>query len=290
MRYSHTDREEAQNVLKYSLDFLRVFIHCLLQSVSGIHRLPIISRNTLCRSSHPINHYSTTTSMDRYLMQAEIGKKIAPKTILLVRHGQSELNAAIYRQEGADENDVRYIDAPLTAEGQTQASNISAQVSKFKPELIVASPLTRAIQTAKLATSSLPDVPLTVTPLCSERLGCSCDIGTPISVMEKRFPDVDFSHIEDPESWWWTRIESDPSIKAGQKRSLELLKRPPQEASRDGIEPVDFYQKRVNDFRKWLLSREESRIVVFAHGVFLYNVVGETGEYFHNCEMRRIVL
>lgn len=151
--------------------------------------------------------------MDRYLMQAETGNKIAPKTILLVRHGQSEHNAAVYRHEGVHENDGRYIDAPLTAEGQTQASHISEQVTKFKPKLIVASPLTRAIQTTKVATSSLPDVPFVVTPLCSERMAYICDIGSPIYVMKKRFPDIDFSHIERPDSWWWTRIETDPSVK-----------------------------------------------------------------------------
>lgn len=226
-------------------------------------------------------------------MQAKNGIKIVPKTILLVRHGQSIHNAQVFRDVGADENDGRYMDAALTSKGEQQACDIYADVQSFNAQLIVSSPFTRAIQTAKLATAKLATSSQTtfiINPLCGEKLAYSCDIGSPISTLSLRFPDLDFSHIENPNAWWWTTNETHSSIIKGQKRSLQLLRQQPPGFDNEFGEPDSAFYKRVQDFRMWLLNRPETRIVIFAHGIFLYALNGEMGPYFHNCETRRLVL
>jgi len=65
-------------------------------------------------------------------------------SIYLIRHGQSEFNAA-YKDDGID---PMIFDAPLTEKGIQQAKNTRAAVLDLGIKLVVASPLTRAIQTA----------------------------------------------------------------------------------------------------------------------------------------------
>lgn len=227
--------------------------------------------------------------MDRYLLEAKTGTKIAPKTILLVRHGQSEHNAHAHHHLGVDLNDKLYIDAPLTALGREQAQAISKDIAQFNPQLIVVSPLTRAVQTGLLASSQLSkSVPFVVNKLCAERMAYSCDIGSSVSVLKSRFPHLDFSGIDPPDIWWWTKLEDGvtPSV----QRTLELLNQEFPGVTHDGIEPLQDLMKRINEFRMWLLQRPETRIAVFAHGVFLYNFANDGAGYFGNCEMRKIVL
>lgn len=227
--------------------------------------------------------------MDRYLLQSRTGCKIPPKTILVVRHGESEHNAQLHSSLGVDENAEVYIDAPLTELGRKQASAIAGDINSFAPELIVTSPLTRAIETGLLATAALPQkVPFLITPLCSERMAYSCDIGNSVSVLQGRFPKLDFSLVSPADVWWWTKSED--GVVPSAKRSLYNLSRFPPGTTHDGIESLDTLAKRINDFRLWLLNRPESKIVVFAHGVFLYNFTDRSKGYFKNCEMRPVVL
>lgn len=227
--------------------------------------------------------------MDRYLLQSRTGRKIPPKTILVVRHGESEHNAQVHRHLGVDENAEAYIDAPLTERGRKQASEIAEDINRFSPEVIVTSPLTRAIETGLLATAALPQsIPFLITPLCAERMAYSCDIGNSVSVLQSRFPKLDFSLVTPIDAWWWTKAED--GILPSARRSLYNLSRFPPGSTHDGIESYDALAKRINDFRLWLLNRPESKIVVFAHGVFLYNFTDDNKGYFRNCEMRKVVL
>ena len=68
------------------------------------------------------------------------------RSIVLVRHGESDLNAA-----------GRFVgrsDPPLNARGERQARDLAASVARFAPEVVVASPLRRAHQTAELAAAT----------------------------------------------------------------------------------------------------------------------------------------
>merc|ERR1712046_174456 len=79
-------------------------------------------------------------------------------------------------------------------------------------ELVVVSPLSRALDTALGAFPRSPPepspdcgraggpAPMLALALASERLDTACDIGQPRSQLEQQYPDVDFSEVE--EHWW----------------------------------------------------------------------------------------
>jgi probable phosphoglycerate mutase len=65
-----------------------------------------------------------------------------PLTLLLVRHGQSEWNAAGLLQG-------QTADVPLTALGHRQAAGAAAELAGHRPGALVSSDLLRAVQTAE---------------------------------------------------------------------------------------------------------------------------------------------
>lgn len=189
------------------------------------------------------------------------------KTIYLVRHGQSIYNArALESDAGLDE---RYVDAPLTPLGESQASSLSAKLKYLDVDLVVCSPMTLATQFCLLACagSKLPDP--VVNPLCRGRLTFSCDIESPLTVLRRRFPYVDYGLVRQGEAWWYV---PETSGKRSQHRSLALLRSNPDGNS----EPRSVFNKRVNEFREWLASRPEKRILVIAHKVVINTLTNLT--------------
>ena len=70
-------------------------------------------------------------------------------TIYCVRHGQSEANLAQIMQGSK-------IDTPLTKLGKKQALAAKAKLATVSFDAVYASPLKRAVQTAKLISSATP--------------------------------------------------------------------------------------------------------------------------------------
>lgn len=211
------------------------------------------------------------------------------KTVFLIRHGESMHNAHSLLSVGADLNDMGYVDAPLTPEGVEQAKALQSTIPSLRAELIVTSPLTRATETCLHATSGLsPSVPTVVNHLCRERLAYSCDIGSNVTTLMTKFPDMDYGSI--PNIWWWT--PPDGSAKTSME-SLQILRsRPPGAHKQEwfkAVEPMKAFQKRVDEFRLWLLERPERRIAVFAHGVFNVKLIGDNSRM-GNCEVRKLIL
>lgn len=66
----------------------------------------------------------------------------APLTLLLVRHGQSEWNAA-----GRMQGQTAHV--PLTELGHRQAEAAARELARLRPGALVSSDLTRAVQTAE---------------------------------------------------------------------------------------------------------------------------------------------
>lgn len=71
-----------------------------------------------------------------------------PKTVYLMRHAESEGQAS--KKNGIERTDKSLLDCRITKIGEVQA-RYSWDDNKVLPELIVVSPLTRAIQTALIA-------------------------------------------------------------------------------------------------------------------------------------------
>jgi broad specificity phosphatase PhoE len=172
------------------------------------------------------------------------------KTIHLIRHGQSTFNVG-YEALGVD---PMLHDAPLSPLGYQQAAALRKTLAATSFDLVVTSPLTRALQTC-LGIFDGRGIPYLVETLHREHRGSSCDIGRSPLELAKEFPAFTFDHLEDP--WWYVDA-------AG------------------GTEPEDLLMARVSGFRDWLTSRSEQSIAVIGHGTFFSRLAGRQ---LANCEM-----
>lgn len=151
--------------------------------------------------------------------------------IHLVRHAEAIHNAT---------GDKTIIDPPLTAYGQSKASNISSTFPRLdKVALILTSPLRRALQTALAGfspilstTSPRPSnvagiengAQLLVYPEIQPRTDKPSDVGTEPSILETEFPGLDFSTLNE----CWPRREgayadTDAAISARGQRVRDFL-------------------------------------------------------------------
>jgi broad specificity phosphatase PhoE len=174
--------------------------------------------------------------------------------ILLIRHGQSTFNA-IFDQTNVD---PMHFDAPLSPHGRQQVDLVRQKLAILPPpDLVICSPLTRAIETT-LGLFGDSKIPITVTCRHRERLGNSCDVGRSPSVLAAAFPMLSFQHLRDP---WWHKGEPD-------MRGVP-------------VEPEEIFLRRVEEFRTWM-GAQEGRLAVVGHGTFFHRL---TGLHFENCEM-----
>ena len=119
--------------------------------------------------------------------------------MILLRHGQSEFNLHF----GATRRDPGIIDPRLTDLGHDQADVAARRLADEPIARIITSPYTRALQTAAPLARRL-DVPVVVNPIVRERYAFACDIGTPRTELEREWPHLDFSRIEEI---WWPPVE-----------------------------------------------------------------------------------
>lgn len=179
------------------------------------------------------------------------------KRVHLIRHGQSLFNAA-FAQERVD---PMIFDSPLSPLGHQQVAAMRQTGAAFDVEVIVTSPLTRAIETT-LGVFGLSGPPVVVEALHRERVEHSCDVGRSPPALAEKFPQLAFDHLDDP---WWHSDGSHP-------RAIV-------------VEPEPVLMARVAAFRAWLKRRPERAIAVVGHGTFLNRLTGHT---FQNCEMLSI--
>jgi broad specificity phosphatase PhoE len=179
---------------------------------------------------------------------------VTTKTIHLIRHGESTFNAA-FRETGVD---PLHPDARLTAIGVSQVTAAREAYAGLQPELVVTTPLTRAIETA-LGIFGGRGIPLIVEALHREKATDSCDVGRSPSLLAAEYPMLRFDHLDDP---WWHAADPD-------HRGIP-------------VEPEDFFRGRLERFRAWLKARPERVIAAVGHGTFFRNFAGAAS--FANCE------
>jgi glucosyl-3-phosphoglycerate phosphatase len=161
--------------------------------------------------------------------------------MILLRHGQSEFNLHF----GATRRDPGIIDPRLTPLGHIQAQEAAEQLSGMAIERIIASPYTRALQTARPVAAAL-GLPVTIDSIVRERFAFACDIGTPRAALERDWPDHDFALIED--IWWPAEEEPEHAI-------------------------VD----RATRFRAGLASRHDwTNTLVISHWGFILSLTGQS--------------
>jgi len=207
------------------------------------------------------------------------------KRLIFVRHAEGWHNKDYnekpnYMADGLGETEA-YWDARLTPDGEEQSRHLSMKLQWRQQqqllELVVVSPLSRAVQTASLALPVIenwPRPPFVATSLARERVWThQCDRRRPRHVLEKDFPHVDFSEVADGEDEMWAVKEDAPH----QLNSTACRKR--------GVALLD-----------WLWKRPEKEILVCTHWVFLLHLFSHYPEAealsgnFSNAEMRMATL
>ncbi|CAK9876897.1 unnamed protein product [Sphagnum jensenii] len=193
------------------------------------------------------------------------------KTVHLVRHGQTSLwtfpGQNMYTGSGN-------FDIHLTPVGRQQASNISAKMAALKAELILTSPLRRALQTLQIAFPRAQEgkEPVEVTALHTEHVSGTGDVGRPPKVLAAEFPWLSFESL--PEIWWYSPAEF------------------PNDALKEefhSTEPMEELRKRVGIFRQFLLARAETVIVVIGHSTF-FKEFTSSHRRMKNCEIQTMMV
>jgi len=149
------------------------------------------------------------------------------------------------------------VDSPLTETGRKQCKDRRKEASVLNPELLVVSPLLRAMQTAQLSFHDHKNnIPWVAHEACREELGLLvCNERRLLSEIKEDFPWVDFSECGDDE---------DTLFNPHQRES-------PREMS-----------QRIYDFLvNFIRDRPEKEIAVVGHSAWLFNmcnVVMDCGE------------
>jgi broad specificity phosphatase PhoE len=186
------------------------------------------------------------------------------------------------------EQQQKYHDTPLSPFGQEQAKTLGSYpippTFTQNCDLVVVSPLTRALQTFDLgikpylqisddimnnpkttmtSTNSIA-IPITALPYAAERLYLISDVGRPIREIQKEFPYVDFrSEFEsrmssgDTEAWWY-QVPNDGSYEEWRPTGQQQKYACP-------AEPYDVFNVRMSRFYYWLQNRSEMNIIVVCH-------------------------
>ena len=140
--------------------------------------------------------------------------------MILLRHGQSEFNLhfTLTRQDPGIE------DPRLTPLGHDQAEAAAGTLAAEGVQRIIASPYTRALQTAAPLAHRL-GLPVLVDVAVRERYAFKCDVGSPVADLRQAWPSHDFTAIE--EVWWPSEDEpvADVLKRAAQFRA-EMAARP----------------------------------------------------------------
>ena len=177
------------------------------------------------------------------------------KKVYLIRHAQSEANAAIDL-----DNPTFYYDARITDFGKNDTLKLREQLTGINFDLLVCSPLARTLQTFNYIFPN-PIKNTKVLSLVREHLDHSCDVGRQPYILQKEFPNFNFSELS---KYWWNN-----NIPLSEKA-----------INHESIRDLD---QRVLRFKKWINTRKERTIAVVSHGTFISRII-----YFFldNCEFK----
>ncbi len=159
------------------------------------------------------------------------------KTIYFVRHGESENNAT---------NQYNAIDTSLSERGKKQAEEVAKRCAKLPIEIIIASSMTRAQQTAHVI-SSRTGISVETADYFRERT-------TSTSILGKSKDDPEVTEIVKQSSEHF----HDPGWRAEGGENFEDLKR-------RALRGLDY-----------LAKRNEKTIAVVSHGFFMYIISAAT--------------
>jgi broad specificity phosphatase PhoE len=205
------------------------------------------------------------------------------KILILMRHGEAKHNTfeREYAQskgvprEKANDDENYPVDPMLTGKGCGQMLNVSRRTATFfnkttglQPNLVVVSPLRRAIQSAIISfptytpQASLLDTPSWIChPSCMELAnGNKSEFVSSVKDLKETFPGIDFNLFED------YLIDGNVDELNG-KAKVPLF-----ESKLDLME-------RTDEFLSWIKEREERVIVVSSHATWLQSLCAFSLQY-----------
>ena len=187
------------------------------------------------------------------------------KLVHVIRHGQAEHNV--------DEAALEKRNTRLTSEGEQQAALLKARVAALKPEVIVTSPILRALQTTSGFLTDEVAAPVVVVPDARERVSHKshlCEL------------PVDPSSARDQSSkiaaYDWSLVESSLALAGGSVGEWEKCMMMTDLAGMASI------GERAARLTSWIESRPEETMVLVSHGAFLMRLTKDS--YMDNCELR----
>ena len=206
----------------------------------------------------------------------ELGK---PKRVLWIRHGEGIHNAAEKRVgkelwEAVESKKPIYFDPDLNDVGKEQSKKLAIALhphlsSKgLEVDLIIVSPLIRAIRTAEIAFGSIWETtPVIAVELARERHGKNvCDSRRTVQELKTMFPKVDFDRfMVDDKDVWHTEVRETP----------------------------EQVRERVKKFMRWLMDLPHLTVAVVGHSDFMSHAVEVAGYSPHwpsNCELVPMLL
>ena len=192
--------------------------------------------------------------------------------IYAIRHAQSTYNEysskRIYTPWLWTKGDPMIQDAPLSSKGLQQARKLhsTSRELREKVQLIICSPLTRAIQTMNLV---FPDANchIIISPLVRERGDKLCDMGVPLPIIQEKYPQYEYLHFNS-EIWWSCKEE------------------PPHEFTKETKESLYSRQRELIEFLK---TRAEEIVVIVTHGQFIKTLAKKSLQI-SNCGIKKFTL
>ena len=173
------------------------------------------------------------------------------KRIYLIRHAESEANAAVDL-----DNPTYYYDAKITKRGVDQALKARNLLKNINFDTFICSPLTRTLQTFSII---FPDNKPIIEPLIRELLFHSCDVGRQPKYLQKDFKSFDFSNLN---KFWWNNNK--------QINEKKIVK-----------ENFNDIKNRLDKFKLWLDKSNSNTVALVSHGTFLSQI---SGYMLENCE------
>lgn len=195
------------------------------------------------------------------------------RKILAIRHGESVWN--VLHKQHRNEHE-RYhprmcmVDCDITERGKQQARRagelLASEVSGI--DLLMISPLRRALQTASIIAAGLSSRPrrALISKDATEVMLDPCDIGSSPQALAKEFPKYDFSHLE--ENWWHGGLTSEETLsQMKESRGLE-----------EGYDT----QVRIERLKLFLREKEDKDIVIICHSDIIWWLTRRerNGQYF----------
>ncbi|CAM9387297.1 unnamed protein product [Ectocarpus sp. 6 AP-2014] len=197
------------------------------------------------------------------------------KTVHFLRHAEGTHNEAALNEGRAAFSKIEHLDARLTDLGKEQCATLKAANHGIEKEaeLVVVSPLTRAIETAMLAIDQVERVPWVALECVRERAGVQpCDRRRCVSELKMEYLNISFDAITDDDDAYF-------------------------DSQGDERETYDSMALRGRELFSWLRDRPETNIVVVTHSGFLSSLFKrvmlsppDIAKGFKNCELRSVLL